>query len=115
MQMLLVRTTDPLLPGISALQLDPEQHTDGLPWLTAPLDHPARQNLVVTLRIHNQAGIPIIEAQSQIAAGAVTLIFRELTPLGIEAYAHATAERRLEVAQRVWSRRSFAILRCSPL
>jgi hypothetical protein len=115
MQALIVRTADAELAGVTALQIDPEEATDGLPWLTAQLRRPAVRPVSVTLRIHNQAGIPIIEAQTEVAAGAATLTFCALKPLGIEAYAHAPEERRLEVARRVWSRRAYAILRCHPL
>jgi hypothetical protein len=115
MQTLPLRTTEPPLTGITVLQIDAVPQPNGLPGLTAQLARPTGHAFIVTLRIHNQAGIPIIEAHSRLAAGADTLIFSELTPLGIEAYAHAPAERRLEVAQRVWSRRAYAVLRCSPM
>lgn len=114
MQTLPVRSADAPLAGIAALHLSGDIQANGLPALYAHLEQPLARALTVTLRIHNQAGIPIIEAYSQIAVGAATLTFGELNPLGIEAYAHSPPERRLEVAQRVWSRRAYAILRCTP-
>lgn len=66
------------------------------------------------LRIHNRAGIPIIEGQCYVAAGAQTFTFSQLLPLGIEAYAHVSEGEREQVARRIWSRRVYGSLEQHP-
>ena len=87
-----------------------EHHTGGLPWLSGELGRPAPQPLALIVRIHNRAGIPIIEGQSQIEAGQRQFTITDLRPLGIEAYTHKREAERIEVAHRIWSRRAFATL-----
>jgi hypothetical protein len=96
--------------SISVLNIDDEQHTAGIPWLHGELDTPASEPLRLVLRIYNQTGIPIIEGQSNIAAGDQQIVFQELYALGIEAYAHTREAERVAVAQRVWSRRRYGII-----
>lgn len=96
--------------SILVLHIDDEQHTAGIPWLHGDLDTPASEPLRLVLRIYNQSGIPIIEGQSDIAAGDRQMVFQELYALGIEAYAHAREAERIAVAQRVWSRRRYGII-----
>jgi len=59
------------------------------------------------VRIHNRAGIPIVEGTGTVAAGQREFTIAELRPLGIEAYAHKSEAERVEIAQRIWSRRVF--------
>jgi hypothetical protein len=112
MNTLPVRTTEAPLTGLTTLSIDAEHTTAGLPWITARLPQAVAATVVVTLRIHNKAGIPIIEATTELSSGADQVTFTTLNPLGIEAYAHAPEDRRLEVAQRVWSRRAYATVQC---
>jgi hypothetical protein len=35
-------------------------------------------------------------------------------PLGIEAYAHKREAERIQIAQRIWSRRAYGILTAQP-
>jgi hypothetical protein len=62
------------------------------------------------LRVHNQAGIPIIEGQNRVEAGQCSFTVSELRPLGIEAYAHKREAERLQIARRIWSRRAYGTL-----
>ncbi|MGH2524557.1 MAG: hypothetical protein ACRDH2_18785 [Anaerolineales bacterium] len=97
-------------PPLRELRLDPEQHTGGLPWLHGELEAAAPKPLVLLLRVHNRAGIPLVEGHCQVRAGQRQVTFRDLRPLGIEAYAHKPEAQRIEVAQRIWSRRAYASL-----
>jgi hypothetical protein len=98
----------------SALELDSERQSGGLPWLSGELGQAAPASLKLILRVHNRAGIPIVEGQSQIEAGQQQITFTNLHALGIEAYAHKTEAERAEIAQRIWSRRAYATLTFLP-
>ncbi len=69
----------------------------------------------LTLRIHNRAGIPMIEGQTIVEAGQRTFMFSDLRPLGIEAYAHVSEAEREQVTRRIWSRRAYGTLEIQPL
>src|SRR5689334_20980214 len=99
----------------AALELDSERLNGGLPWLSGELSQAAPACLKLILRVHNRAGIPIVEAHSQVEAGRQQITFSDLHPLGIEAYAHKTEAERAEIARRIWSRRAYATLTCLPL
>ncbi|HMQ29565.1 MAG TPA: hypothetical protein PKD53_02510 [Chloroflexaceae bacterium] len=92
------------------LTADPELHTDGVPWVYAELLAPAHRPMAFVLRLHNTAGIPVIDGRGEVAAGETRVAFRALRALGIEAYAHAREEQRLEVARRVWSRCAYGTI-----
>jgi hypothetical protein len=62
------------------------------------------------LHVHNSAGIPIITALAHLSAGDQQVIFHDLSPIGIEAYAHKPAAERDQIAQRIWTRRSYAMI-----
>ncbi len=93
------------------LWCDSEMQTEGLPWLHGELAIAAPRRLDLVLQVHNRAGIPIIEGYSSVETGQRQFTFVDLHAVGIEAYAHASVAQRLQVAQRVWSRRSFGTLR----
>ena len=92
------------------LQVDPERHTHGLPWLYGELGIATPQNLILGLRIHNQAGIPIIEGQSSVEAGQRQFTFTDLHAIGIEAYTHVPEIERQHISDRIWSRRAYGTL-----
>lgn len=92
------------------LSTDPQQHTGGVPWLYGQIGTPPSQRLIVILRLHNSAGIPVIEGQAIVEAGQREVAFRDLRAIGIEAYAHAGDEQREQVARRVWSRCAYGTL-----
>jgi hypothetical protein len=92
------------------LSTDPQQHSDGVPWLYGEIGVPAAVHLNVILRLHNRAGIPVIEGRTVVERGQRQLIFRDLHAIGIEAYAHAPEEQRVQIARRIWSRCVYGIL-----
>lgn len=92
------------------LQVDPERRTHGLPWLYGEFSTTVPQGLILGLKIHNQAGIPIIEGQSRVEAGQKQFIFTELHAIGIEAYAHLPELERQQISDRIWSRRAYGTL-----
>lgn len=96
-------------PGLQPLDMPGDSL---LPALRGELSRPAPRRMTITLQIHNRAGIPIIIGQETIAAGQTEIVFRHLQPLGIEAYNHASATQRQQVAQRIWSRRAYGTLAC---
>jgi|GEM_PF-2948194 len=98
----------------SALDIRSEQSSTGIPSLWGTLDVPAAQPVVVTLKIHNQAGIPIIEGRTQIERGERQFSFHNLQPLGIEAYAHKSDVERVQIGQRIWSRGVYGTLTFQP-
>jgi hypothetical protein len=97
----------------SELQVD-EAVQAGLPRLYGMLDKAATQALTVVLRIHNRAGIPIIEGSCRIETGHQQCTFSDLHVLGIEAYAHASEAEREQVCARVWTRRAYGTLSVQP-
>lgn len=76
------------------LEVTSDQTPDGLPWLCGELENPAPRELTLLLRIHNKAGIPIIEGQSRVEGGQKQLVFSELRMFGIEAYSHLSETER---------------------
>ncbi len=90
--------------------VDPEQQTGGLPWLHGEFAIAVPRRLVLQLRIYNRPGIPIITGESRIDAGQRHFTFSDMHPLGVEAYAHAPEAQRVQMAQRVWSRRAYGAL-----
>ena len=92
------------------LSADPQQHTAGVPWLYGEIGLPAPTRLNVILRLHNRAGVPIIEGRAIVERGQQQLAFRDLRAIGIEAYAHAPEEQRVEIARRIWSRCVYGTL-----
>ncbi|MEN9934303.1 MAG: hypothetical protein RLZZ387_882 [Chloroflexota bacterium] len=92
------------------LNADPEHETTGIPWVHAELAAPAPRPALLVLRVHNRAGIPIIEGRAQVAAGERHITFSELHALGIDAYTHFKEPGRIQIGQRVWSRRVYATL-----
>lgn len=102
-----IRPAGPQLTPLPAALEEGPAERGGLPVLRGTLPQPAPQALVLLLRVHNGAGIPIVEGSGSVAAGQTELVIDSLRPLGIEGYAHVNDERRAEVAQRVWSRRRY--------
>ncbi len=98
----------------SDLHWDSEHCTAGLPWLHGELTDAPAEQLRMTLRVHNRAGIPVIEGHTIVEAGQRTFIFSELRPYGIEAYAHVSEAEREQVAQRIWSRRAYGTIEIQP-
>jgi hypothetical protein len=92
------------------LSTDPQQHSGGVPWLYGELGLPASVRLNVILRLHNRAGVPVIEGQTIVDRGQRQLAFRDLHAIGIEAYAHASEEQRVQIARRIWSRCLYGTL-----
>lgn len=97
------------------LTIDTTHATHGLPWLHGSLSRPIRGSARLVLRIHNRAGIPIIEGQYEMTDGQQAFTCSNLLPLGIEAYAHVSEAQREQTAQRIWSRRAYATLQQYPL
>lgn len=98
----------------SMLAADPVHHTGGLPWLHGSLTQPVSAPCRLLLRVHNRAGIPIIEGESYVAADQQTFTFTQLRPLGIDAYAHVSEAEREQIARRIWSRRAYGTLEQHP-
>jgi hypothetical protein len=111
--MLPVRGTPPAASLPDKLSAGPEHAENGLPWLHGELRAPTQEPQMLTVRVHNNAGIPVIVGHALLEAGAQHITIRDLLPLGIEAYAHYSAEQRLHIAQRVWSRVAYATLSLS--
>lgn len=94
----------------SQLRVDSEHHTEGTPWLYGEFSVAVPHHLNLKLRLHNQAGIPIITGETLLEAGTQAFIFQALSPLGMEAYIHKPAAERIQVAQRIWSRAAYGTL-----
>jgi len=92
------------------LQFDGQLGDGGLPILRGELAAAAQSSLTVLLQVRNSAGIPIIEAESVVLAGGRTVIFANLRPIGIDAYAHKPTSERVEIAARIWTRRAYGTL-----
>ena len=97
----------------SELRPDVEQRTGGLPWLHGELGAATTRPLLLVLRIHNRAGIPIAEGQGVLGSGQREFTISDLRPLGIEAYSHYKEEQRAQIGQRIWSRSAYASLTLS--
>lgn len=95
------------------LSIDEARGPGGLPLLRGELPAPAPTTLTVVLQICNSAGIPIIEGRAAVAAGERALLFADLRPIGIDAYAHKPADERAQIAERIWTRRAFGTLQIS--
>lgn len=113
-----LRTSGPADPVTAlahpVLTVEPHE-SGGLPWLHGSFRRPVPVSSRLVLRIHNRAGIPIIEGHCEIAAGEQRFTCTTLRPLGIEAYAHVSEAQRQQTAQRIWSRRVYATLQRYPL
>jgi hypothetical protein len=94
----------------SELQIDEEHSSNHLPWLCATFKAELSQSVDLIVRVHNKAGVPIIEGKSRLEAGQKQVVFDTLQPLGIEAYAHYTDEQRAAIVQRIWSRRAYCTI-----
>jgi hypothetical protein len=93
------------------LYVGPEQSDNTLPWLHGTLTAATTAPQMLTVQVHNRAGIPIITGHMTLEPGVHHFTIQDLHPLGIEAYAHYSAEQRMLIAQRVWSRAAYATLR----
>jgi hypothetical protein len=100
-----------LLPA--ALSVDEARGASGLPLLRGELPAPAPATLAVALQICNSAGIPIIEGRASVAAGEREILFADLRPIGIDAYAHKPVDERAQIAERIWTRRAFGTFQIS--
>jgi hypothetical protein len=78
--------------------------------LRGELPAPAAAPMVVVLQVHNSAGIPIIESRAEVAAGHRSLLFADLRPIGIDAYAHKSPAERAQIAARIWTRRAYGTI-----
>jgi len=94
----------------TALHIEERRGAAGLPTLQGDLSEAPRSSLVVRLQIHNSAGIPIIEGRATVAPGDKAIVFAELRPIGIDAYAHKPADERTQIAERIWTRRAYGTL-----
>jgi hypothetical protein len=94
----------------AALHIDEQPGAGGLPLLRGELPTEATSAFVVAVQICNSAGIPIIEGQATVGPGDRSVLFTDLRPIGIDAYTHKPAEERAQIAERIWTRRSFATL-----
>jgi hypothetical protein len=111
--MLQLKSTDPLTQRLRlsmVLHIDSELGSYGLPLLVLTIGQAPSLPVVLVLHIHNAAGIPIIMAEAELRPETTRVVFRKLTPVGIEAYAHKPLAEQHQVAQRIWSRRVFATL-----
>jgi len=85
------------LPGLPPELAEDPGAGDGLPWLRGTLANPLSQAITLRLRVHNSAGIPILEGCGSLAAGHTELVVSDLRPLGSEplrpALARAIAEQ----------------------
>ena len=97
-----------------ALQIDDAVAENGLPALRGELPLASAAPLLVTIRIHNSAGIPIVQGHTRVSAGERVLLFADLCPVGIDAYAHKPAAERAQIAARIWSRRAYGTLQLRP-
>lgn len=97
-----------LLPNALTCEVEPQ--ANGLPLVHGTLHAPAPRRLHVLLRIHNRAGIPVIEGQCEVAVGEQRLAFDSLRALGIEAYAHVSEDERANVQRRIWERAMYGTL-----
>jgi hypothetical protein len=75
------------------LHPDPEHANGGIPHLHSILTHPATCALHMIVRLHNQAGIPIIQGHATVAAGERQCSIHDLVVLGIDAYQQKCVER----------------------
>jgi hypothetical protein len=108
--------TDPLIPPEAypdLLHADAERHTVGLPWLTGVFKVAAPRSLTLRVRVLNRAGIPVVEGEGQLEVGQRQFVLSNLHAIGIEAYSHKRDPERIQVAQRIWSRCTQAILMVS--
>lgn len=92
------------------LRIELASEAEAMPVLHGELETATLRPLRLVLRVHNQAGIPILEAHSQLPAGQRQFTFDDLRPLGIEAYAHKSTSEQQAVARRIWSRRAYGTL-----
>lgn len=111
--MLLIRSRTPdddaaNLPP--TLQIDEQVGPAGLPLLRGELATAPAAAVVVLLQVRNSAGIPIIEGHAAVAAGERTVLFADLRPIGIDAYAHKSVAERAHIAERIWTRRAYGTL-----
>lgn len=107
--------SDPLVALAHPVLTAEPQESGGLPWLHGSFRQPVPVAARLVLRIHNRAGIPIIEGECAVAAGEQRFTCTTLRPLGIEAYAHVSEAQRQQTAQRIWSRRVYVTLQRYPL
>lgn len=94
----------------NTLLVDEQIGPAGLPLLRGELPAAAPARLLVVLQVRNSAGIPIIEGQTSVAPGDRTVLFAELRPIGIDAYAHKSDAERTQIAERIWTRRAYGTL-----
>jgi hypothetical protein len=92
-----------------------DAYGSGIPSLYGKFGIPAPQCLHLILRIHNQAGIPIIEGETKVDLGQYNFVFHKLNVLGIEAYAHLSEVEQQKIIERIWTRRAYANLTILPI
>src|SRR5574341_1942950 len=89
---------------------DEPGQAERLPQLHGELETGPSQPLIMGLRIHNHAGIPIIKGQCRIEAGQRQFTLTDLHALGVEAYSHKPEAERAQFARRIWARRAYGTL-----
>lgn len=104
----------PAIPLPDVLQIDAVDPIGGLPQLRGQLSVAPAAGLMLVLHIHNSAGIPIIEGRAQLSPGDHTVLFADLRPIGIDAYAHKTAAERAQIAARIWTRSVYGTVQMRP-
>jgi hypothetical protein len=97
-----------LLPD--ALECAAQPQANGLPVVHGTLRAHAPRRLNMLLRIHNRAGIPVIEGRCEVAEGEWRIAFDRLRALGIEAYAHVSEAEQANVQRRIWERAVYGTL-----
>ncbi len=101
-----------LLPHTLTCGMELMSH--GLPLLHGSLHAAAPRRMNLMLRIHNRAGIPVIEGQCELAVGDQRIVFDSLRALGIEAYAHTSKDEQAKVQRRIWERAVYGTLTVAP-
>lgn len=86
------------------LQFDPSDAEEGVPACHGRLGSPSAVDVRIRIRVFSRAGICLLSGEGRIAAGSVDFAVRGIRPLGVEAYAHRSADQRTEMGRRVFAR-----------
>ena len=88
--------------------LEIHPRTEGtLPYVRCRLARPITTRVVVTVRVHTRAGIPLAWASAEVNPGD-RVFEAPMALLAMEGYSRLGRRARQDVEYRVWSRRAFA-------
>jgi hypothetical protein len=73
------------------------------------LERPLDARLSINISVHSRAGIPFARGSTVISPGDRSFE-AGLALLAMEGYAHLKATKRQAIADRVWTRRAYALL-----